>query len=296
MTASLPIHGPDGSFAGVAAIDVLLSRVLQVHELSSQWSPAMRSFMVWSGVNNETGEYGIWIIARKDYVENAAAWSGVMGMERLSSTNNKQMSQLEAEIRAHRSGYLHMPYYGVDSVWAYANAGEDLNLILIVPKRIILQEFERVRKSLHSLVREHWLVTGVAAAAVIILIMLAGLWFAHAMIRPLFVMVEAVQRLAKGDFSTRININTGDERDLLAKTFNDMIPQLEDRMQMRKSLEVAKEVQQNLLPRDVPALRSFDIVATSLYCDETGGRCYRSRHRSGSPYGHGQGAHQGIAD
>jgi sigma-B regulation protein RsbU (phosphoserine phosphatase) len=91
------------------------------------------------------------------------------------------------------------------------------------------------------------------------------------MIRPLFVMVEAVKRLAKGDFSARMNINTGDERDLLAKSFNEMVPQLEDRLQIRKSLEVAKEVQQNLLPQEIPNLRGFDIAAKSVYCDETGG-------------------------
>ena len=301
MTASMPLHRPDGSFAGVAAIDVLLSEVLQVSELSSQWSPAMRSFMVWSGVNEDTGEYGIWIVAQKDYVENAAAWSSVMGMERLASSDMAKMDLMQDEVKARKSGYIEMSYYGVDSIWAYANAGEDLNLILIVPKRIILQEFERVRKALHALVKEHWLVTGIAAAGVIVLIMLAGLWFAHAMIRPLFVMVEAVKRLAKGDFTARMNINTGDERDLLAETFNDMVPQLEDRVQMRKALEVAKEVQQNLLPQEIPNLPGFDIAAKSVYCDETGGDyfdffpchdddCHRFGIVVGDVTGHGVGA------
>ena len=271
MTASRPIRHSDGSFAGVAAIDVLLSEVLQVHELSSQWSTAMRSFLVWSGVKKKTGEYGHWIIAQKDYVENAAAWSGAMGVERLTSSDVESMELLEGEIQARQDGYIDMPYFGVDSVWAYGNAGDDLNLILIVPKRIILEQFERVRESLHSLVKEQWLITGVVAIGVILLLMLVGLWFAHAMLRPLFVMVEAVKRLAKGDFSARMNIKTGDERDLLANTFNDMVPQLEDRLQIRKSLEVAKEVQQNLLPQEIPNLHGFDIAAKSLYCDETGG-------------------------
>jgi sigma-B regulation protein RsbU (phosphoserine phosphatase) len=271
MTASIPIRHSDGSFAGVAAIDVLLSEVLQIHELSSQWSTAMRSFLVWSGVKEETGEYGLWIIAKKDYVENAAAWSGAMEMERLASSDMESMELMEGEIQARQAGYIDMPYFGVDSVWAYGHAGDDLNLILIVPKRFILEQFERVRESLHSIVKEQWLITGVVAIGVIFLLILAGLWFAHAMIRPLFVMVEGVKRLAKGDFSARININTGDERDLVAKSFNEMVPQLEDRIQIRKSLEMAKEVQQNLLPQEIPNLRGFDITAKSVYCDETGG-------------------------
>jgi sigma-B regulation protein RsbU (phosphoserine phosphatase) len=121
------------------------------------------------------------------------------------------------------------------------------------------------------------------------------------MIRPLFVMVEAVKRLAQGDFSARIDINTGDERDLVAKSFNEMVPQLKDRMQMRESLEVAKEIQQNLLPQEIPNLRGFDIAAKSLYCDETGGdyfdffpcedaHCSRFGIVVGDVTGHGVGA------
>jgi sigma-B regulation protein RsbU (phosphoserine phosphatase) len=241
------------------------------------------------------------VVVRKDYVENAAAWSGVMGLERLASSDPSKMNHLEEEIRALKSGYLEMDYYGVDSVWAYAHAGENMNLVLIVPKKVILKHFEQVRKTLHSLVREQWLVTGFAAIGVILLLVLAGLWFGHAMIRPLFVMVEEVKRLAKGDFSARININTGDERDLLAKAFNEMVPQLEDRMQIRKSLEVAKEIQQNLLPKEIPNLSGFDIAAKSVYCDETGGdyfdffpcedeHCFRFGIVVGDVTGHGVGA------
>jgi len=271
MSASMPIRHTDGSFAGVAAIDVLLSEILQINELSSQWSPSMRSFVVWSGVREDTGEGGLWVVARKDYVENVAAWIGVMGLERLASSDLTNITYLEGEIRALKSGYVEMDYYGVDSVWAYAHAGENVNLVLIVPKKVILKQLEHVGETLQSLVREHWLITGIVAMGVIVLLVLAGLWFAHATIRPLLVMVEEVKRLGKGDFSARINIKTGDERDLLAKTFNEMVPQLEDRMQLRKSLEVAKEIQQNLLPQEIPNLPGFDIAAKSVYCDETGG-------------------------
>ena len=194
-----------------------------------------------------------------------------------------------------------MDYYGVDSVWAHADAGENVHLILIVPKKVIMKHFDQVRKTLHSLVREQWMITGTVAIGVILLLVLAGLWFARAMIRPLSIMVEAVKRLAEGDFSARININTGDERDLLAKSFNEMVPQVEDRMQIRKSLEVAKEIQQNLLPQEIPSLSGFDIAAKSLYCDETGGdyfdffpcedeHCLRFGIAVGDVTGHGVGA------
>ena len=43
---------------------------------------------------------------------------------------------------------------------------------------------------------------------------------------------------------------------------------------MLSALELAEEVQQNLLPKDVPAIKGFDIAAKSIYCNRTGGDFY----------------------
>jgi sigma-B regulation protein RsbU (phosphoserine phosphatase) len=119
--------------------------------------------------------------------------------------------------------------------------------------------------------QEQWLLVAIGAILVILIVMLTAYWGSRAMTRPLQIMATAVQQLAEGDFSARMDIATGDERDLLANAFNEMVPQLEERMRIRKDLELAREVQQNLLPREVPTLPGFDIAAATLYCDETGG-------------------------
>ena len=119
--------------------------------------------------------------------------------------------------------------------------------------------------------QERWLATGIAVFVVIAAVVLAAYWSSHSMTRPLQLMVEAIDRLGSGDFSSRMEFATGDERAILAKAFNEMVPHLEDRLRIRKALEVAQEVQQNLLPLEVPVLPGFDISATAIYCDETGG-------------------------
>lgn len=119
--------------------------------------------------------------------------------------------------------------------------------------------------------QEQWLATGIALFAVIVVVIVTALWRSRSMTRPLQVMVDAVHQLAKGDFSARMNLATGDERDLLAKAFNDMVPQLQEMMRMRRGLEMAQEVQQSLLPREIPDLPGLDIAATTVYCYETGG-------------------------
>ncbi len=43
---------------------------------------------------------------------------------------------------------------------------------------------------------------------------------------------------------------------------------------MLSALEVAEEVQQNLLPRKIPSISGLDIAAKSIYCNKTGGDFY----------------------
>jgi len=47
-----------------------------------------------------------------------------------------------------------------------------------------------------------------------------------------------------------------------------------ERDRLRHSLELAREVQQQLLPRDNPVVAGLDVAGRSIYCDETGGDYY----------------------
>jgi sigma-B regulation protein RsbU (phosphoserine phosphatase) len=61
---------------------------------------------------------------------------------------------------------------------------------------------------------------------------------------------------------------------VLAENFNRMTEGLKERYRMRKSLDLAMQVQQNLLPKGDLNHRGFDIAGQSIYCDETGGDYY----------------------
>jgi sigma-B regulation protein RsbU (phosphoserine phosphatase) len=65
-----------------------------------------------------------------------------------------------------------------------------------------------------------------------------------------------------------------DEVGELNRSFNSMIHQLKERMQMKEAMNLAMEVQQSLLPQKVPEVDGLDIGAHSIYCDETGGDLY----------------------
>jgi sigma-B regulation protein RsbU (phosphoserine phosphatase) len=85
---------------------------------------------------------------------------------------------------------------------------------------------------------------------------------------------QAAERIARGDFDQPLPVKTQDEVGELTRSFNTMMSQLEERIRIKKALDVAMEVQQNLLPQKTPQIPGLDIAARSIYCDETGGDFY----------------------
>jgi sigma-B regulation protein RsbU (phosphoserine phosphatase) len=69
-------------------------------------------------------------------------------------------------------------------------------------------------------------------------------------------------------------VHGDDEIAALGRAFNAMVPKLQDGLRMHQSLELARAVQQNLLPLRPPTIPGFDIAGASEYCDETGGDYY----------------------
>ena len=73
--------------------------------------------------------------------------------------------------------------------------------------------------------------------------------FSTGIIDPVKRMETAMARVEKGDLTATVTVNSNDELGALAENFNQMTDGLKDRYRLRQSLDLAKEVQQNLLPR-----------------------------------------------
>jgi sigma-B regulation protein RsbU (phosphoserine phosphatase) len=95
--------------------------------------------------------------------------------------------------------------------------------------------------------------------------------FSSSIVRPISRLESAMTKVAQGDFSATVPVSSNDELGVLADHFNRMAEGLAERYQMRRALDLAKEVQQNLLPKQAPRVEGIDIAGTSIYCDETGG-------------------------
>jgi phosphoserine phosphatase RsbU/P len=82
---------------------------------------------------------------------------------------------------------------------------------------------------------------------------------------------SVLERVSTGDLSQSVPVATNDEFGVIAGHTNTMIEGLRHRFKMMAALQVAEEVQQNLLPQESPSHAGLDIAGKSVYCDETGG-------------------------
>jgi sigma-B regulation protein RsbU (phosphoserine phosphatase) len=77
-----------------------------------------------------------------------------------------------------------------------------------------------------------------------------------------------------GDFDKKVRVTSNDEIGYTGDVVNEMTEGLKERDRMRQSLDLAKEVQQNFIPKANPEVAGLDIAGRSQYCDRTGGDYY----------------------
>ncbi len=115
------------------------------------------------------------------------------------------------------------------------------------------------------------LVTIAFLICLIMLAILAAIWFARTITRPLEALAGASRQLATGDFSARVDIDAKDEFGAVANLFNRIGPQLKTHYEEHHMLELAMEIQSHLLPQKPPDVAGLDVFGITMYSDLTGG-------------------------
>jgi len=85
---------------------------------------------------------------------------------------------------------------------------------------------------------------------------------------------KILEQVSAGNLSQKVPIATQDEFGIIAGHTNNMIDGLRHRFELLSAVQLAEEIQQNLLPLKNPDIEGLDISGISLYCDETGGDYY----------------------
>jgi sigma-B regulation protein RsbU (phosphoserine phosphatase) len=136
-------------------------------------------------------------------------------------------------------------------------------LVMIAPAKEILSPMISFRN--------YYLIIGLASVLSILLLIR---WVTGKTVAAIKDVSIAAGKLANGDFGQALSVNSHDEVGELTSSFNAMAHQLKERMRLKESLDLAKEVQQNLLPQQSINFCGLDIAGKSLYCEDTGGDYY----------------------
>jgi serine phosphatase RsbU (regulator of sigma subunit) len=116
-------------------------------------------------------------------------------------------------------------------------------------------------------------------------IVLGGIIFGYflggRLVKPIKKLTRGVQEIAKGNFSYQVKIKTKDELNTLADSFNSMAQELEastqakiEKEKLEQELHIAKKIQQDLLPKNIPHIEGLDIAASVTPAGMVGGDCY----------------------
>jgi sigma-B regulation protein RsbU (phosphoserine phosphatase) len=153
--------------------------------------------------------------------------------------------------------------YLIDSTSLGVEWGPNWKIVTVIPESDLLAGVRQVQSRMI-----YW------GIAVLVVSGLAGLLLSGAIVRPILGLKKTADQISNGDLNARFTGRGGREFSDLAKGLDSMCRGLKERLELRTSLEVAMNVQQHMLPSDVPNNPALDIAAFSTYCDETGGDYY----------------------
>ncbi len=103
--------------------------------------------------------------------------------------------------------------------------------------------------------------------------------------RPVLSLIRGVKAIGRGEIDHRVEVQTGDEMEELAAAFNRMTMDLQDHMVgteadhggregLLKELEIARGIQQRLIPDRAPRIPRIDLAANNIPAREVGGDFY----------------------
>lgn len=271
-----PIRNEKGELQGNLTLVIPVDSVLHQNLHVSMFSDQAVSYLVQPIADPDQFSTRLRIVAQEQDMEAGRGhWQVPDTDQWLTSVDEEQFGIMTTGLLAGKPGVVGMPYKDGNALWAYASIDENrTSLLLVVPREDIVREAQAAREFVASQVDDHNNKMGYVVLVVAGLVLVIALLLSKLFTRNITELVKTVRRVAKGDFSIRATVRSADEIGQLGLAINKMVPELKERVAMKNHLEVAHEVQQNLLPSENPELAGLDIAATSAYCDETGGDYY----------------------
>jgi serine phosphatase RsbU (regulator of sigma subunit) len=142
---------------------------------------------------------------------------------------------------------------------------------------VLASSLDRALAPLRRLQRSILLTTLIAC----VIAMIACRSIARMISRPIQELVDGTRRIAAGEFDSPVHIHRRDELGVLADSFNQMSQGLKerdvllaDKIKIERDMALARKIQMDVLPKQLPECPGYDMAAFSLPAEQTGGDIY----------------------
>lgn len=248
------IRNAQGEMEGVLIVDVTLGDIGGFLSRMAKTNKAYfyiiddQGMLVATSHGNAIGADGVRIPVKKHGSEPAQAVAN--SLESWPAGDDSRTERIHFGERAAKLSVARLnPYDGID--W---------RLVCVLPESEFLAD---ANLALH---REVLL----ALLAILVGVMLA-LMFGRQVTQPLLRLTQHIRRVGGGDFDTRLDLDAARELRVLSDEINQMAGGLKNFLHMQQAMDLAREVQQSLLPEASPNFPGLDVAGRSRFCDETGG-------------------------
>ncbi len=273
LTLAMPVHLPGGRIAGVTAIDIDYRQFFRDWSIPSEWADIAESMILIYDENSADEEHKLEILLRSSQ-NRISDWQTPVEHNYLD-LNDSEMDEVKRDIGNGISAVRRLTYRGQDVLMAYGvRNGSNPFPLVIVPYQRILDRANDAELYINSQMSQGLRTSALLTIAVVLAAIILGFIRSRRVTRPLAQLTEAAENLSTGNFDTKVHIESRDEFADLGQVFNQLGERLKERNQLKQSLALAKEIQQQLLPQEIPSYPGFELTGRSIYCDETGGDYY----------------------
>lgn len=271
LTFSRPIYASDGKLAGVTALDIDYRQFFTDWNIPEKLKDSSESMILVYHEDSPNPQEQLEILLSTRSKSNFSDWRAPIKHHYLDITD-PQLQQLQNDLINGKSAVRKINYNGQLALWAYGSRDYDkpFPLVIVPYEQVVAQAVNAETYVNHNIalsIRIGTLLTIIVVIGAIILAIIRS----RKVTDPITQLSTAAKQLASGNFDVNVEIKTRDELENLGDLFNRMSVSLKDREKMKYSLDLAKEIQQQLLPATPPQCPNFDLAARNIYCDETGG-------------------------
>ncbi len=278
----------NGEFAGVAGMGAYLREVNQIV------------------LDTKIGETGFgFVINNQGHVLFSAKTEGDLavdadGKNDLRKSAEPTLADAANHMIAGETGSMPVQIDGVDYYVAYAPLPDtNWSFAALIQKdeviapaisagEAITGKTNDLTNAMDSQITTITIVTVIAILILLAVVSVSGVKLSGRFIQPIHELADGVREIASGNLDKKLEIHTGDEIEHLSVCFNAMTDELKTYMnnltkitaekeRIATELDVAKNIQISMLPREFPAFpdhKEFDIHASMNAAKEVGGDFY----------------------